>query len=65
MAKETALNPLERTNHHPPKNGTPASQQLVERARADSAIVLQQLASQLSGLTAAVAASASEAVRVQ
>ena len=57
MPKETALNPLQRTNHHPPKNGTPASQQLVEQARADTATVLQQLASQLSGLTAAVAAS--------
>src|SRR5450631_1952851 len=57
MLRETDLNPLQRVDHHPPGNGAPASGQLLDKARADTGTVLQQLASQSSGLTAAAAAS--------
>src|ERR1035437_2041780 len=57
MVRETDLNPLQRVNHHPPGNGTPASGHLLDQARADTRTVLQQLASQPSGLSAVVAAS--------
>src|SRR5450631_2177243 len=57
MLRETDLNPLQRVDHHPPGNGAPASGQLLDKARADTGTVLQQLASQSSGLTAAVAES--------
>jgi hypothetical protein len=38
-------------------NGAPASDRLLDKARADTETVLQQLASQSNGLSAAVAAS--------
>ena len=48
---------MKRVDHHPSGNGAPASGQLLDQARADTGTVLQQLASQSSGLTAAVAES--------
>src|ERR1035437_8501346 len=57
MVRETDLNPLKGVDHHPPGNGAPASGQLLDKARADTETVLQQLASQLSGLSTAVAES--------
>ena len=51
------MNPLRRVDHQPPGNSAPASDQLLDKARADTATVLQQLASQLTGLSAAVAES--------
>src|SRR5450631_3071030 len=47
-------NPPQRVDHHPPGSGAPASGQLLDKARADTTTVLQQLASQLTGLSAAV-----------
>src|SRR5450759_933373 len=57
MVWEAALNSSQRLDHRPHGNGAPASDQLLNEARADTETVLQQLASQLSGLTAAVAES--------
>jgi Mg2+-importing ATPase len=57
MVRETDLNPLQRVDDHPSGKDAPASGQLLDKARADTATVLQQLASQSSGLTAAVAES--------